>query len=58
MTSMGLQILVFAGWGLAQISMSFLLYPFIRKAYTASLVGYILALWWTVIAVTLNLSLF
>jgi len=55
---MGLQILVFAGWGLAQISMSFLLYPFIRKAYTASLVGYILALWWTVIAVTLNLSLF
>lgn len=44
-TSFGLQFLMFAGWGYAQIAMAFLLYPFIRKAYTASLIGYIFALW-------------
>lgn len=57
-TSPGLQILVFIGWGLANISLSFVFYPFINKAYTASLVGYIVALWFTIISVTLNLSMF
>jgi len=57
-TSPLLQILVFIGWGFANISMSFLLYPFINKAYTASLLGYIIALWFTIISVTLNLSMF
>lgn len=57
-TSIGLQIVTFVGWGLAQISMSYFLYPFMHKAYSASLVGYIIALWCTVIAVTLNISMF
>lgn len=58
LTSFGLQVVTFIGWGLAQIAMSFILYPFVHKAYTASLIGYIIALWWTVIAVTLNISMF
>ena len=57
-TSFALQLLMFVGWGFAQISMAFALYPFLRKAYTASLLGYIIALWFTVIAVTVNVSLF
>ena len=57
-TSAALQILVFIGWGIAQIIMAFLFYPFIHRAYTASLVGYIISLWFTIISVTLNISLF
>ena len=51
-------ILFFIGWGFAQISLSFFFSAFLQMAQTASIIGYLLSIWVTLVAVSLNLTLF
>lgn len=51
-------ILFFVGWGFAQISLSFFFSAFLQMAQTASIIGYLLSIWVTLVAVSLNLTLF
>jgi hypothetical protein len=46
------------GWGLAQVSLAFLLSVFLNKAETATIVGYAVAIWTTTIAVMLNMTVY
>jgi len=57
-TSLGLQLFVLIGWGLAQVAMAFLLSVFLSKAQSASILGYTLSIWLTTIAVSLNATIY
>lgn len=48
----------FLGWGLCQISLAFLFSVFLNQAQTASIVGYLLSIWVTLVAVSLNSTLY
>jgi ABC-2 family transporter protein len=49
---------ILLGWGLAQVSMSFLISVFLSKSQTASIVGYTVAVWFTTVASTFNLTIY
>ena len=57
-TSYSLHLASLFGWGLAQVSLSFLLSVFLNKAETATIVGYAVAIWTTTIAVVLNVTVY
>ncbi len=46
------------GWGLAQISTAFFISVFLSKSQTASIVGYTVAVWFTTVASTFNLTIY
>jgi hypothetical protein len=51
-------VVTLLGWGLAQISMAFLISVFLSNSQTASIVGYTVAVWLTTVAGTLNLTIY
>lgn len=51
-------MLVLLGWGLAQISTAFLLSVFLNKSQSATIVGYLFAVWMTTVATTLNMTIY
>lgn len=57
-TSLTVIIFVLVGWGLAQISMAFFISVFLNKSQTASIIGYTLSIWFTTIAIVLNVSIY
>jgi hypothetical protein len=49
---------VFLGWGICQNSFAFFISVFLNNTQTASLVGYGLAIWVSIIANTLNVTIY
>jgi ABC-type multidrug transport system ATPase subunit len=50
--------ILLAGWGIAQISLSFFFQVFIDKARTATIWGYLLSIWTVLWGITLNLAVY
>lgn len=48
----------FLAWGLCQISLAFFFSVFLNQAQTASIVGYLLSIWVTLVAISLNTTLY
>ncbi|CAI2381584.1 unnamed protein product [Moneuplotes crassus] len=48
----------FLGWGICQISLGFFFSVFLNQAQTASIVGYLFSIWITLIAISLNITIF
>mmetsp|Transcript_9448 Transcript_9448/g.9163 ORF Transcript_9448/g.9163 Transcript_9448/m.9163 type:complete len:468 (+) Transcript_9448:746-2149(+) len=48
----------FLAWGLCQISLAFFFSVFLNQAQTASIVGYLLSIWITLVAISLNTTLY
>ncbi len=57
-TSFSVMLAIFIGWGLAQVSLAFLLSVFLQKSQTATIVGYSVAVWFTTIACAFNLTIY
>ncbi|CAD8183724.1 unnamed protein product [Paramecium octaurelia] len=57
-TNLKLLIIVLTGWGLCQISLSFFFQVFVSKARTATIIGYLLSVWGSIIALTANLAIY
>jgi len=57
-TSYLVLIIFLLGWGLSQISLGFFFSAFLRTAQTASMLGYLISIWVTLVAVSLNITLF
>jgi len=57
-TSPLFQFIMFTAWGYAQIAMAFFVSPFLGRAQSATITGYVISLWLTVIAITLNNTLY
>jgi hypothetical protein len=55
-TSPKIMLLVFLGWGLCQNAFAFFVSVFLNNSQTASLVGYGLAIWVSIISNTLNIT--
>jgi hypothetical protein len=49
---------IFVGWGLSVNTLSIFFQVFINKARTATIVGYLLSVWISVMAVTINLAIY
>jgi len=49
---------ILLGWGFAQVAMAFFLSVFLNKSQTATIVGYAVAVWFTVVASTFNLTVY
>ena len=57
-TSKTFFVVVMIGWGLAQISVAMFLSVFLSKSQTASIIGYTAAVWVTMVACVLNLTIY
>jgi len=57
-TSFWIIFVILLGWGLCQVSLSFFWSAFINRSQTATMLGYGLSIWITVLAITLNITLF
>lgn len=57
-TNFFLQFLVLLGWMLAQIGMATLFQTFISHSNSANIIGYLLSIWTSMIAASLNLGLY
>jgi ABC-type multidrug transport system ATPase subunit len=57
-TSYWVLLVFFMAWGLCQISMAFFFAVFLNQAQTASIVGYLLSIWVTLVAISLNTTLY
>jgi ABC-type multidrug transport system fused ATPase/permease subunit len=57
-TSFGNIFFMLVGWGLSQVSLGFFFQTFLSKAKTATIVGYILSVWTTMIGISFNFALF
>jgi len=53
-----LLLLTFVSWGFCQVGLAFFFQAFINNARSATIVGYMLSLWTTLIAVSLNFSIY
>lgn len=53
-----IMLTVFLGWGLCQNSFAFFVSVFINNSQTASLVGYALSIWVSIISNTLNITVY
>ena len=56
--SLFLQLIIIIGWGLNQISFAIFLQTFLNKAKTSSILGYILSVWLSILAIGLNIKIF
>jgi ABC-type Na+ transport system ATPase subunit NatA len=52
------QFMTFLGWGYSQISLAFFFSVFTSKAQNATIMGYVISIWTTILAVALNSTLF
>ncbi|KAL4456247.1 hypothetical protein ABPG74_014208 [Tetrahymena malaccensis] len=57
-TSLSLLFVCFFGWGLSQIALSFFFQVFLSKARSATIIGYLLSIWTSLIAVTINAAVY
>jgi hypothetical protein len=57
-TDWRLMFIIFLGWGLCQISMAFFASVFLNDSQTASIIGYTLSIWTSIIASSLNATIF
>ena len=48
----------FLAWGLCQISLAFFFQIFLNQSQTASIIGYLLSIWITLVAISLNTTLY
>jgi ABC-type multidrug transport system ATPase subunit len=57
-TNLILLFLIYLGWGLCQVGMAFFFQAFLSNARSATIIGYIISLWTTLLAVSLNYTIF
>lgn len=57
-TNLFLLFLIYFGWGLCQVGMAFFFQAFLSNARSATIIGYIISLWTTLLAVSLNYTIF
>jgi ABC-type multidrug transport system ATPase subunit len=57
-TNFAIMFLVMNGWGLCEVSMAFFFQNFLAKARTATIAGYLLSIWQTIIAITFNVGVY
>jgi ABC-type multidrug transport system fused ATPase/permease subunit len=57
-TNLTVLFAILFGWGLAQVSTAFFISVFLAKSQTASIVGYTVAVWFTTVASTFNLTIY
>ncbi len=57
-TNIILLLLIYIGWGLCQVAMAFFFQAFLTNARSATIIGYIISLWTTLVAVSFNFTLF
>ncbi|CAK64013.1 unnamed protein product (macronuclear) [Paramecium tetraurelia] len=57
-TDSNLILLILIGWGLTQISLSFFFQVFLNKSRTATIIGYLISVWGTIMASTINLAIY
>jgi len=57
-TNFGIMCITLLGWGLSQTSLAIFFQNFLKKARYATILGYLLAIWTVIVALTLNYAVY